>query len=382
MRRISPGTVTVGVVAILIGLVAANVAHHYLKAEPAKPAEAKPKVPMATFVIPKVNLPKYVRIREQDLQRVECPAEKLPAGVVSPARALDRLVKTTILANEPVREESLYPVGEVPLLADNLPPGKRAVTITIDANDALNGMLQPQSRVDIALTVDEKHPELKGLATLTLARNIQVLATSVTRFPGTEDRPSNVRNITVAASPEEANRLILAQRYGNLSLTLRGPEDAAAPAAAEATAPEGNDLVNTRDLLGLKPVEPPAAPEPEPMPVQRKVEVWRGESRQEIIFGVAHIQEAEDATATAEGREAVEISPYEPANAVKKKECKECEQKKAAKKAEAQQAEQNASQPTLAPPAPVDQRLSALTPRSERQVIEVRVEAQPARVVQ
>lgn len=68
MKRISPGTVTVGVFAILFGLVAAYVVRHYLDG---------------------------------------------PAA----------------------------------------PPGYRAVTLQVDANSALNGMIQPESHVDVTLTV-------------------------------------------------------------------------------------------------------------------------------------------------------------------------------------------------------------------------------------
>ena len=126
MRRISPGTVTVGVVAILLGLVAANVARHYLKVEPPKPLAAPPApaVAMGTYVVPRTNLVKYVRIQDEDLQLVQVPLEKVPAGAIQGPRALGRLVKSTILANEPILEESLYPVGEVPLLADKLPAGQ------------------------------------------------------------------------------------------------------------------------------------------------------------------------------------------------------------------------------------------------------------------
>lgn len=150
MKRISPGTVTVGVFAILFGLVAACVVRHYLDG----PAVRSPARQTAAVVTAKVNLPKYSRIREQGLEVTQVPIKELPEGAVQNiSRALFRLVKGTIMAGQPILEEKLYGVGEVPLLSDQLPPGYRAVTLQVDANSALNGMIQPESHVDVTLTV-------------------------------------------------------------------------------------------------------------------------------------------------------------------------------------------------------------------------------------
>ena len=75
MKRIRPGTVTVGVVAILFGLLAAYVARHYFGKTPPRRTAAT----TATVIVPKVNLPRYSRIREEDLQTVQVPAAVIRA---------------------------------------------------------------------------------------------------------------------------------------------------------------------------------------------------------------------------------------------------------------------------------------------------------------
>jgi pilus assembly protein CpaB len=315
MKRISPGTVTVGVLAVGFGLVAADVARHHFDVPAEQPAQRQ----MAAVVAANVNLPKYSRIRDEDVQTVQVPLEDLPEGAVqTKSRALFRLVKTTVMAGQPILEADLYAVGEVPLLADQLPPGHRAVTFQVDANSALNGMIQPESYVDIALTVKGEQPELGGLSTLTLLRGVRVLATSQTRFPRSEDQPGNLRNITVAVSPKQANRLILAQRYGTLSVTLRSSLEEDMLAQAETN----NDLINPNDLLGLIP-----QPLPEP-PAYKRAQIWRGRQMEELIFQPTETPGSLGAAAMA--REAaptpaVPVSsqqslPTEPG-------CKECQQK-------------------------------------------------------
>lgn len=333
MKRISPGTVTLGVFAILFGLVAAYVAKRYLDVE--TPVVKTPAKPTATVIVPKVNLPKYARVTNELVDAVEVPAEKLPEGAVRmKSRALFRLVKQTVMAGQPLLEKDLYDVGEVPKLADELPPGYRAVTLSVDAKSALNGMIQPGSIVDISMTVKDKHPEVGGLATLTVMRGVKVLATSEKRFPASEDRAGQLRNMTVAVTPEQANKLILAQQYGTLSVTLRSTVEGEGGLLADVSSnSDERDLVNPAELLGLSEPEPaPIAPIPQPE--VRRAEIWRGGQRVEVTFNYPEIQEALNATAVAEGREPTRALPVGvPTAAEQKSDCPECERKKAARRA-------------------------------------------------
>jgi pilus assembly protein CpaB len=377
MKRISPGTVTVGVLAVGFGLVAAYVVRHYSDASPVQ----TPTRQTAAVVTASVNLPKYGRIRDEDLQTVQMPIEEVPEGAVqSASRALFRLVKTTVMAGQPILEADLYAVGEVPLLADQLPPGYRAVTLQVDANSALNGMIQPESYVDVALTVRGQQPEIGGLSTLTLMRGVEVLATSQTRFPRSEDQPANLRNITVAVTPQQANRLILAQRYGTLSVTLCSSLEGDMVAQAEMS----NDLVNPNDLLGLVPQPPP--PEP-PAPVYKRAQIWRGSQMQEVVFAGTQPDGPLGAAAIADAIAPTPAMPVGSGSATPGGSgCKECEKKQGhpAPSAAGQIPPSASAQdgPTPAPPQPTPS-LAAGSPFQQGQrgqVIYVRAEAEGAGV--
>jgi pilus assembly protein CpaB len=340
MKRISPGTVTVGVFAILFGLVAAYAARHLLDVKPIQPpAVAGPE--MASIVVPLINLPQYARVRERDVEEIQLPVDEVPEGAIRlKSRALFRLVKETTLAGQPLLDANLFSVGEVPMLSERLPAGYRAVTLVIDSNSALNGMIQPESYVDIALTVSGDKPELSGMATMTLMQSVQVLATSHARFKGWEDLPNKLRNVTVAVTPEQANKLILAQQYGTLSVTLRSSAEGELLAHDNSV----SHKVDPFDLLGLSPV-----PEPVIEEIAKTVEIWRGGKMEEITFGGKEIQESLNATAVAEGLEPTQVIPVSSAQAAKakKSECKDCK-KKDAKTAAA--GDDRADRPTLARP--------------------------------
>lgn len=326
MKRISPAGVTFVVAAILVGLVAAYAVRH-LSRPTATPGRTRGK-PLAKIVVAKYNLGQYTRIIDDYVEEVSVPADQVPEGALTlKSRALYRLAKVTIPAGQPIREQDLYEVGEVPLLSERLPPGYRAVTLAVDAKAAVNGMIQPESLVDITLTVKNDRPEIGGMATLTLLRRVRVLATSRNRFPASEDRPVDLRNITVAVTPEQANKLILAEKYGTLSVVLCSQQEelesksdeqadpaavTAIPTSSAATpvpggsVGEGLDMVNVNTLLGLPPLPPAPVPE---KPETKTAQIWRGSEVQEVTFVAWQIQEAENATLVSQGQSPRPFTP-------------------------------------------------------------------------
>ncbi|HZZ74133.1 MAG TPA: Flp pilus assembly protein CpaB [Pirellulales bacterium] len=274
MKRVGPGTITLAVCAILFGLVAAYAAKQYLTPK----VREDRGVPV---LVAKFNLPQNSRLVEQSLEVVKKSPEQVPPGAMnSSARALMRVNKVAILAGQPITEDQLFGVGYSPTLSQQIPPGMRAVTFAVDQTNALGGILGPQAIVDVSLTVKGEQPELHGMTTKTILYGVKVLATSEGLYK-VEERPNpSLKNVTVAVSPEQANKLILAQRFGTLSVTLRGADDSVVAAENR-----GGDEVNPQILLGLKPIEP------KPPEALTKTQVWRGASMTELTFKDNRVQE-------------------------------------------------------------------------------------------
>src|SRR5690606_2645701 len=120
----------------------------------------------------------------------------------------------------------------------------------------------PGDRIDLLFTV--RPPAVPGTApsdevTAPLMQDLAVLATGSQVAPSGD--PSGLgrpfTSITVEVSPEQAQRLIVAQRSGRLTATLRNPEDRAPVAAA---------ALDVSTLLGVRRESPavvrrPAGPE-------------------------------------------------------------------------------------------------------------------------
>ena len=67
------------------------------------------------------------------------------------------------------------------------------------------------------------------MITTTVLQDIVVRGTDQLADPGPVDQPSVARTVTVEVTPDEAQRLALAQQAGTLSLTLRNLATTARP---------------------------------------------------------------------------------------------------------------------------------------------------------
>lgn len=310
MRPIRPQTVTLVVLAIFLGLAAAYTAQMYLKSKPILLPEAPPP-PMAQVVYAQSNMPANSRIRVQDVAEVMVPVEKVPPGAFKYGRqAVGRVVKTAVLANSPIGEKDLWELGKGPLLTDMLKPGEKAVTLRIDDPLLTGGSLRSGALVDVMLTYTKTEDET-AVSTQRLVHAIRVLGPPITE--GGESSaafPFNGKTyITVAATPEQANRLMLAQQAGTIGITLCD----ATPAAQPSAPPDDSEShsISVRDLLGLS--------EPEPPPVRKVSEIYRGAERESIVFNAAGELLATEQEAAAASAAAAATAP--------KKKCKTCGKK-------------------------------------------------------
>lgn len=259
MNKLKPSTVTLGLAAIFCGLVAAYAVK--------KGLEPRLVNRQLSVVVPAHNLPKFSRIRPNDLTTKQVPPEQIPADAVTDAAQLVwRTAKENLLANQPIVPQALYGVGETPTLADQLPAGQRAVTFPVDRMQALGGLLVPESRIDISLTFVSNDSRYQGKVTKTILNDVRVLATSEQRFRSEEQMPDDFRSVTVAVNPDQANQLILAQQHGTLSVTLRGESD---PANA-----------NTQEIVSVEQITGLDGRKPAPFAAR----VWRGSNSSEVNF--------------------------------------------------------------------------------------------------
>ena len=268
MRRITPATVTVGVLFAFVGLVGAYVVKDGLRAKP---------LPLVNNVmVAAADLPAGTVLTANDVGRTNLPRNMVPAGTVMDRQSLvGRRLREPVKGLQPFTGNLFYAPGAGPTLSTRLKPGFRAVTIeAAPASAGLGGLARPGDVVDVLLTLNpDSNSRVRTKTTLTLLQAVEVLAVdgSVDRVSAKLDQSNSIQTVTLAVTPSAANALVLAKGQGQLQLALR--------LADEQPGAETPERATLEKLLGVDTQAGPPAP---PKPIV--AEVWRGGSREELQF--------------------------------------------------------------------------------------------------
>jgi pilus assembly protein CpaB len=114
-------------------------------------------------------------------------------------------------------------------LSDEIPAGRRAVSIEAAPDSAFAGLLRPGDRVDVLFTVGDLREPGSGRTTV-LAQDLLVLSVGLgmrTDYDRNVHHPDEHRGaqVSLQVGLEDAQRLVLARGRGNLRLVLRNPND-------------------------------------------------------------------------------------------------------------------------------------------------------------
>ena len=229
----------------------------------------------------------------QDVKVLAWPGGSPIAGAIGdPKAVINRGLLTAVLENEPITANKVAAANEGAGLSPVIPRGMRALAVRVNDVIGVAGFVVPGSRVDLVVTMRQT----KGSITRTAASNVQVLTAGTRQDQGKPDdgkKPNQSTVVTLMVTPEDAERIALAQSEGDIMLVLRNPLD------TDVTTSAG---VKTESLLGREeapapaPVVRAAAPkrapvavpapavEPPPPPARPTVETIRQMKRTDEVI--------------------------------------------------------------------------------------------------
>jgi pilus assembly protein CpaB len=194
-------------------------------------ASSDRKVPV---VVAKVELQRGDLIDASSMAIREVPSQYLSSSFVSPDRfetVSGARLGRSMRSGEPLLLEYLKIDDDSVGLSHRLKPGTRAVTINVDEVNALSGMLQPGDRVDLLISARGSETASRVGAsrelTVPLMQDVLVLATGkqLGQTPETDLKGRMFTSITMELTPDQAQRLVTAQRGGRLTAMLRAQGD-------------------------------------------------------------------------------------------------------------------------------------------------------------
>ena len=104
-----------------------------------------------------------------------------------------------------------------------IPRGMRALSINISDGSAVSGFLNPGNYVDVLVTIDGD--DAREAETRTLLQAVTVLAVNNRMGSSVENIERMRPSVTVAVTPDQAEKLAHAVAQGEVTLTLRNDID-------------------------------------------------------------------------------------------------------------------------------------------------------------
>ena len=234
MNKLSPGTLLLGIFAVLFGLVGAYAVKQHLKREEPKPAEtatvSKLTVPLAsadlapgrTITTGDVML---VKMTHQEIKKRKIPREFM----TNSNQVIGRTLREPVSRGKAFVTTAFYPEGVGPSVASRLKPGYRAVTVPLEDNTAASGLVSPGAIVDVIFRTHADPKRQVPETTVTLLESVEVLAIGQETFLGAratgKQQGKQSATVSLAVTPEQGAALKVTEGHGTMSLALRSPSD-------------------------------------------------------------------------------------------------------------------------------------------------------------
>lgn len=224
--------------AILLGILAAGATYQYVRnvtVTSSKAAMAR----TARVVVAKKQIPAYTAITQDMVYQKEVAESSVEPGAASLEEVIGSITKQEIVQGRQVVRSMLFDKREAAGLAFSIPAGKRAVTIRVNEVIGVGGFVKPGDRVDILGTFKSDVSSVD--MTTTVLRNIEVLAVAQEMDEKDRNKARVAASVTLAVTPAEAEKLVLAEELGSLRLALC-PLPEAASAGGYGQGPAGGQL--------------------------------------------------------------------------------------------------------------------------------------------
>lgn len=234
------------VLALILGLAAALLTWNYVQ----RASSGARQAALVPVLVAATDIPVRAPVTPQMLAVKQVAADaRHPNALTAIEQADGKVTNLPISAGEQVLSTKFFQRKEDSGLAFRVPPGRRAVSVSVNELVSSGGLIVPGDFVDvIALfpaggggdsgpTQDSATIVLQSIEVLAVAQSLHgvapeaqgaaALMNSGRTEPAKQEaiaRP-NARTATLAVTPEEAQRLILAEERGKIRLALRAVED-------------------------------------------------------------------------------------------------------------------------------------------------------------
>jgi len=213
---------TLLVLLVAVGL--ASIATYLVYRAVSRIPERQVEVATVFVAVASEDLPVGTMLTKDQIKVVGWPkGSPVEGSFSSPDALVGRGLIQSVKGNEPLTENKLAPLAAGAGLPPSIPPGMRALSVRVKDVIGVAGFTVPGTRVDVLVTLRANETTMSRA----VVSNIQVL-TAGTRYDQEQSKngqPIPTTVVTLMVTPEDAERITLAENSGAITLVLRNPLD-------------------------------------------------------------------------------------------------------------------------------------------------------------
>src|SRR5436190_17895339 len=189
----------------------------------------KPSAPLTRYLVAAHPLKAGTLTRDGDFRSE--PLDSVPSVAVRDTpddrtRLRGSLVRKNLDTGSPLTSENVLPRGDRGFLASVLEPGTRAISIRVDAETGVSGLIKPGDYVDVALTQVAAHADVARRAlSETLLQSVRIIAIDqeIVQGGGANNATAAkvAQTVSLQLAPEQVKKIAVAKNLGSLSLAMR-----------------------------------------------------------------------------------------------------------------------------------------------------------------
>jgi pilus assembly protein CpaB len=182
---------------------------------------------LVNMVVARVEVPLGTQLNPDQLSVVQVPKGTVPDQAFAKVEDLvGRVAVNAVGPKEPLTEFRLAPKGSLAGLAALVPEGYRAITVRVDDEAGVAGLLAPGMLVDLISVVTPPDNSGQGPISKIVLQNVKVLATGQNMaLPKEQVEAARVNSVTLLVTPQEAEKVVLSSYDAKLRLIVRNYVD-------------------------------------------------------------------------------------------------------------------------------------------------------------
>jgi pilus assembly protein CpaB len=189
-------------------------------------AKVSARITTKAVVVATKDIPAGAALDKASLEVKQWPAVAVPKDAMTSLNvAVGRVARVPVFVGEAIVPGRLARAGTAPGLEARITPGMRAMSVRINDVAGMSGLIQPNSRVDVLLSLRQGGANANEEVAKLFLENMRVLSMGSRTTRDDSGDPTPATTATLEVTPTQAERLAVAMRQGIIQLVLRGFDD-------------------------------------------------------------------------------------------------------------------------------------------------------------